>query len=107
MLVLDEATANIDLETDNFIQETIRAKFKASTVITIAHRLATIIDSDQIIVMADGKVAESDHPFKLLARAESDAKVTAGGVFASMVLANGEQAAQSLFNTARGKWSGR
>ena len=52
--------------TDNIIQETIRDKFKHCTVLTIAHRLATIIDSDKIIVMKSGKLIESGHPFELL-----------------------------------------
>ena len=64
--ILDEATASIDNETDNMIQEMIRASFKNSTVLTIAHRLHTIIDSDKIIVMDSGKVAEMDTPDKLL-----------------------------------------
>jgi ABC-type multidrug transport system fused ATPase/permease subunit len=51
MLVLDEATANVDLETDNFIQGQLKSSFKNSTVLIIAHRLATVIDSDRILVM--------------------------------------------------------
>jgi ATP-binding cassette subfamily C (CFTR/MRP) protein 4 len=51
ILVLDEATANIDLETDNFIQEKLKEIFKGCTVVIIAHRLATVIDADRILVM--------------------------------------------------------
>ncbi|KAK9461507.1 P-loop containing nucleoside triphosphate hydrolase protein [Lipomyces oligophaga] len=66
ILVLDEATAAVDVETDKLLQETIRKEFKDRTILTIAHRLNTIIDSDKIIVLSAGKVAEFDSPHKLL-----------------------------------------
>ena len=72
MLVLDEETANVDMKTDSLIQEVIKAKFKECTVLTIAHRLNTIICSDLILVMEQGKLIESDHPFRLLAANFSD-----------------------------------
>lgn len=64
ILILDEATASIDHKTDNKIQECI--KKMGSTVITIAHRLRTVVDHDRIIVLDGGKVMEFDHPWKLL-----------------------------------------
>ena len=67
ILVLDEATANIDLQTDNFIQEKLKTAFKNCTTVVIAHRLATVIDSDRILVMDKGEAVEFDHPFNLLA----------------------------------------
>ncbi|KAK7208586.1 P-loop containing nucleoside triphosphate hydrolase protein [Myxozyma melibiosi] len=67
ILVLDEATAAVDVETDQLLQETIRKEFKDRTILTIAHRLNTIIDSDKIVVLSAGKVAEFDSPEKLLA----------------------------------------
>jgi ATP-binding cassette subfamily C (CFTR/MRP) protein 4 len=66
ILVLDEATANIDMETDNMIQQKIRELFKDNTVLIIAHRLATVIDADRILVMNEGRALEFDYPFKLL-----------------------------------------
>jgi ATP-binding cassette, subfamily C (CFTR/MRP), member 1 len=65
-LVLDEATASVDGETDNLIQKMIRTKFADCTVLTIAHRLNTIIDSTKVLVMDAGRVAEFDNPEKLL-----------------------------------------
>jgi ABC-type multidrug transport system fused ATPase/permease subunit len=66
LLVLDEATANVDLETDNLIQTKMRELFGGCTVLIIAHRLATIIDADRIMVMSSGRAGEFDHPYKLL-----------------------------------------
>ena len=68
ILVLDEATASIDNETDAAIQKQIRTNFKASTTITIAHRLHTILDSDLVLVLDDGNVLEFDAPKVLLAK---------------------------------------
>jgi ABC-type multidrug transport system fused ATPase/permease subunit len=56
VLVLDEATAAMDLQTDSLIQKTIRRVFKGRTTITIAHRLDTIIFSDKILAMASGEM---------------------------------------------------
>lgn len=67
ILVLDEATASIDNETDNMIQAMVRINFKKCTVLTIAHRLNTIIDSDRIMVMDAGLLAEMGSPEVLLA----------------------------------------
>ncbi|KAJ2435044.1 Multidrug resistance-associated protein 5 [Coemansia sp. RSA 2522] len=79
------ATANIDNKTDQLIQTILRDKFKNCTILTIAHRLNTVMDSDRILVMDQGTVAEFDTPKNLLAR---------GGPFtqlvASMKLNQGE-----------------
>ena len=66
VLILDEATAAVDLETDDLIQATIRKQFVGSTVLTIAHRLNTIIDYDRIIVLDKGEIKEFDSPENLL-----------------------------------------
>lgn len=58
ILILDEATANVDMATDAFIQSTIKEKFNDCTIITIAHRLNTIADYDKIFVLEEGKVLE-------------------------------------------------
>jgi ATP-binding cassette, subfamily C (CFTR/MRP), member 1 len=71
VLVLDEATAAIDIETDELIQKTIRSQFNDCTILTIAHRLNTIMDSDRIIVLDGGVIAEFDSPSKLLANRNS------------------------------------
>ncbi|GLV32342.1 Multidrug-Resistance like Protein 1 [Carabus blaptoides fortunei] len=66
VLVLDEATAAVDLETDDLIQRTIRTEFNECTVLTIAHRLNTIMDSDRVIVLDKGQIVEFDAPNTLL-----------------------------------------
>ncbi|WCJ38679.1 ABC transporter C family member 3 [Euphorbia peplus] len=66
ILVLDEATASIDTVTDNIIQATIREETSECTVITVAHRIPTVIDNDMVLVLDEGKVIEFDSPGKLL-----------------------------------------
>ena len=68
ILVLDEATASIDNDTDSLIQTMVRESFKECTVLTIAHRLHTIIDGDKILVLDSGNLAEFDSPAALLAK---------------------------------------
>ncbi|XP_060624168.2 ATP-binding cassette sub-family C member 2 [Anolis sagrei] len=75
ILILDEATAAVDMETDHLIQQTIRSEFVDCTVITIAHRLHTIMDSNRVMVLQAGKIVEFDSPEELLQQQ---------GVFAGM-----------------------
>ena len=76
IIIMDEATANVDFKTDRLIQEVIRHKFKDSTVLTIAHRLNTILDYDKVLVLDGGRVVEFDNP---------DVLIRNGGLFAEMV----------------------
>ncbi|KAJ8755930.1 hypothetical protein K2173_024475 [Erythroxylum novogranatense] len=71
ILVLDEATASVDSATDGVIQKIIGKEFKDRTVVTIAHRIHTVIDSDFVLVLSDGRIAEYDTPTGLLERKES------------------------------------
>lgn len=93
ILILDEATANVDSETDKLIQETIRNQFGECTVITIAHRLHTIMDSDKVIVMDAGKIREFDHPYKLIQMR--------GGFFKRLLDQTGSSTAKALTNVAK------
>uniref|UniRef100_A0A671RX07 Cystic fibrosis transmembrane conductance regulator n=1 Tax=Sinocyclocheilus anshuiensis TaxID=1608454 RepID=A0A671RX07_9TELE len=93
ILIIDEATANVDPRTDELIQKTIRAKFKECTVLTIAHRLNTIIDSDRILVLDAGRIHEYDAPHVLLQNQN--------GIFYKMVQQTGKAEAASLLQTAK------
>ncbi|NWI13381.1 MRP7 protein, partial [Crypturellus soui] len=65
VLCIDEATASVDQKTDQLVQQTIRQRFADRTVLTIAHRLNTVLDSDRVLVMQAGRVAELDSPARL------------------------------------------
>ncbi|BAT80618.1 hypothetical protein LR48_Vigan07g014300 [Vigna angularis] len=66
VLVLDEATASVDTATDNLIQQTLRQHFADSTVITIAHRITSVLDSDMVLLLSQGLIEEYDSPTRLL-----------------------------------------
>ncbi|KAG0042200.1 hypothetical protein BGZ83_000778, partial [Gryganskiella cystojenkinii] len=66
ILILDEATSAVDVETDELIQKTIRKEFADRTILTIAHRIKTVMDSDKILVLDQGSVVECDTPSKLV-----------------------------------------
>ncbi len=67
VIYIDEATSNVDIDTDALIQRTIRSEFAHGTVLTVAHRLNTIIDYDRVLVMGAGRLLELGSPAELLA----------------------------------------
>lgn len=71
ILVMDEATASIDNSTDLILQKIIRAEFADCTVITVAHRIPTVMDCNMVLSISDGKLAEYDEPTNLMKREES------------------------------------
>ncbi|KAJ1936506.1 hypothetical protein FBU59_005029, partial [Linderina macrospora] len=93
VIILDEATASVDFDTDAKIQNTIRNEFTESTLLCIAHRLRTIVDYDKVLVLDQGEVVEYDTPYNLL-RKEN-------GLFHHMCLKSGEF--DFLFATAERK----
>ncbi|XP_056882196.1 ATP-binding cassette sub-family C member 4-like [Takifugu flavidus] len=93
ILIIDEATANVDPRTDELIQKTIRDKFRECTVLTIAHRLNTIIDSDRILVLDAGNIHAYDVPYTLLQNPR--------GIFYKMVQQTGKQEAAALFEASK------
>ncbi|XP_063678313.1 ATP-binding cassette sub-family C member 4-like isoform X2 [Bolinopsis microptera] len=104
ILVIDEATANVDEKTDQLIQSTLRDKFSDCTVLTIAHRINTIIDSDRVMVMDAGLLVEFDHPAVLLKNSDSIFYdlVKETGMFDVLV----EQANSSFNNKSEGNQAG-
>ncbi|XP_023979013.1 ATP-binding cassette sub-family C member 4 [Physeter macrocephalus] len=93
ILIIDEATANVDPRTDELIQKKIREKFAQCTVLTIAHRLNTIIDSDRIMVLDSGRLKEYDEPYVLLQNRDS--------LFYKMVQQLGKAEAAAVTETAK------
>ncbi|PNY06586.1 ABC transporter C family member 2-like protein [Trifolium pratense] len=94
ILVLDEATAAVDVRTDALIQKTIREEFKSCTMLIIAHRLNTIIDCDRVLLLDGGKVLEYDTPEELLSNE--------GSAFSKMVQSTGAANAQYLRSLVHG-----
>ncbi|XP_051799250.1 ATP-binding cassette sub-family C member 4-like isoform X1 [Acanthochromis polyacanthus] len=99
VLIIDEATANVDPRTDELIQKTIRDKFRECTVLTIAHRLNTIIDSDRILVLDAGEIHAYDEPYSLLQHPD--------GIFYKMVQQTGKQEAAALQLAAKQVYTSR
>ncbi|XP_046982088.1 putative uncharacterized protein YKR104W isoform X1 [Schistocerca americana] len=93
VLIMDEATANIDHETDAIIQRTWRKLFARCTVIIIAHRIHTVMDCDKVLVMNNGKVEQFGHPYQLLREP--------GGALHRLAAEAGEDVLQSFLERAR------
>ncbi|KAJ2381318.1 hypothetical protein GGI05_006025, partial [Coemansia sp. RSA 2603] len=93
VIILDEATASVDFDTDAKIQATIRNEFTDSTLLCIAHRLRTIVDYDKVLVLDQGQVVEYDTPYNLLRKAD--------GLFKHMCMKSGEY--DHLFSAAERK----
>ncbi|XP_042722307.1 multidrug resistance-associated protein 1-like isoform X3 [Lagopus leucura] len=77
VLVLDEATASVDMETDNLVQSTIKREFYNCTILTIAHRLHTVMDLERVLVLDAGRILEYDTPHNLLQRKGAFSKMVA------------------------------
>ncbi|CAD8206263.1 unnamed protein product [Paramecium octaurelia] len=101
ILILDEASANIDILTDQAIQEIIRSKFMDCTILTIAHRLNTIAHYDKVIVLENGEIAEQGNPFELLSDDYQAEFINKKTKFAEMVLETGNMNAQQIFGMAK------
>lgn len=99
LVVMDEPTANVDFETDRVIQHTLSTHFKESTVLTIAHRLESIIHSDLILVLEKGNLVEQGTPLGLMLAHEDDDFVSGNTLFAQMV--RDTQQSDTLLSKAR------
>ena len=93
LLLMDEVTASVDVETDALIQQTVAEAFRDCTVLTIAHRLETIMNYDKVMVLGDGHVLEYDTPLNLIDNPS--------GTFYSMVMDAGDTRARQLVEVAR------
>lgn len=105
ILVLDESGANIDNQTDSLLQQAVSRSFRDATILSVAHRLGSIIDHDLVLILGDGKVLEYGPPAELLhadggGDGNDDDRRGGGGHFASMVESTGHEMAKSLRTSA-------
>jgi ABC-type multidrug transport system fused ATPase/permease subunit len=95
IFIMDESTANIDKKTDGIIQDILTQQLQTQTVLVIAHRINTIIDSDQVLVLDNGRLVEAGSPYELLCKEESH--------FKNLVQHTGKETAAELFEIAKQK----
>ncbi|KAI1315767.1 hypothetical protein EDD11_000370 [Mortierella claussenii] len=114
IIVMDEATANVDLQSDRMIQKAIHSQFQGATVFTIAHRLNTVIgDYDRILVLDQGEVMEFDEPWTLLNKSVGEVRpgdasgAAAGGWLRRMVADTGAENEATLRQVAKEQWERR
>lgn len=93
ILIQDEATAHLDGTTDQFVQQIIREQFADCTVVTIAHRLDSVVDSDRVLVMDAGQLVEFDHAHHLLQKSD--------GFLTKLVAETGTENAQNYREIAQ------
>ncbi|CAD8079912.1 unnamed protein product [Paramecium primaurelia] len=103
IIVLDEATANLDMKTDDFIQNTLKQQLKDCTLFTIAHRLNTIADYDKVMVIENGNAIEFDTPFNLMAQSLNSTTIDRKTQFSYLVFNTGESNSRVIFDIAKNK----
>jgi len=102
IMIMDEATASMDQETDEFVTNKIRQTFNNSTTFTIAHRLITIANYDRVLVLDKGQIKEFDEPYKLLVKNVGDEEITNHeGHFTSMVKNTGPITSKHIFEVTK------
>jgi len=97
-LILDEATSNLDPQTDAYINSIIRDKFKEATVLAVAHRLDTVVDYDKIIVVEKGLIVEEGDPYDLIREK---------GRFYNMIQHSGKTEAEHILREIRNKYKSK
>jgi len=102
IMIMDEATANMDQETDEYVTGKIKDTFNQATTFTIAHRLATIANYDKVLVLDKGSIKEFDEPYKLLVKTIGDDKITNDeGNFTNMVKNTGPYTSKHIFDITK------
>jgi ATP-binding cassette, subfamily C (CFTR/MRP), member 4 len=97
-LILDEATSNLDPQTDAYINRIIHEKFKDATVLAVAHRLDTVVDYDKILVVEKGLIVEEGDPYEL---------VRDKGRFYNMIQHSGKSESENILRAIRNKYKAK